>query len=126
MTTDNPRGPGEPLERISDIVHQKSRLTILAALNELGTSDFKSLKQITALTDGNLSRHLEVLEKAGLVVISKGFVGKRPRTQVILTDEGLRAFEDEVAIMKEFLKDVQAAQQSHETSPNPEPGYSAG
>ena len=126
MTTEKQKETVEPLERISDIVHQKSRLTILAALNESGTSDFKSLKQITALTDGNLSRHLEVLEKAGLVAISKAFVGKRPRTSVTLTHRGLRAFEDEVAIMQEFLKDVQAAQQKHATLGNPEPGYSAG
>ncbi|MDA8081058.1 MAG: transcriptional regulator [Actinomycetota bacterium] len=126
MTTEKQKETAEPLERISDIVHQKSRLTILAALNESGASDFKSLKQITALTDGNLSRHLEVLEKAGLVTISKGFVGKRPRTSVTLTHRGLRAFEDEVAIMKEFLKDVQEAQQKRTTLGNPEPGYSAG
>ena len=106
MTTEDRRGLGESLEKISDIVHQKSRLSILAALNASGTSDFKSLKQITALTDGNLSRHLEVLENAGLVTIAKGFVGKRPKTSVTITDEGLRAFEYEVAIMSTLVKDV--------------------
>ena len=126
MTIENVRNPSGPLERISDIVHQKSRLAILAALNESGTFGFKSLKQVTKLTDGNLSRHLEVLEKAGLVTITKTFVGKRPRTSIVLTNEGLRSLEDEVAIMQEFLEGVQAAQHKHATSRNLEPGYSAG
>jgi DNA-binding HxlR family transcriptional regulator len=126
MTTQNARNSSEPLERISDIVHQKSRLAILATLNESGTFGFNSLKQVTKLTDGNLSRHLEVLEKAGLVTITKTFVGKRPRTTITLTDEGLRSLKDEVAIMQEFLESVQAAQHKHATSQNPQPGYSAG
>ena len=109
MTMEGSRGAGESLEKISDIVHQKSRLSILAALNASGTSDFKSLKQVTALTDGNLSRHLEVLQNAGLVTIGKGFVGKRPKTSITITDEGLRAFEDEVAIMEKLLEDVREA-----------------
>ncbi len=109
MTIENSRGSGESLERISDIVHQKNRLSILAALNASGTSDFKSLKQITALTDGNLSRHLEVLENAGLVTISKAFVGRRPKTSVTITDQGLRAFLDEVAIMQRLVEDVREA-----------------
>lgn len=126
MTTENARNPGGSLERISDIVHQKSRLAILATLNESGTFGFNSLKEVTKLTDGNLSRHLEVLEKAGLVTITKTFVGKRPRTTITLTDEGLRSLKDEVAIMQEFLEGVQAAQNKHETSQNLKPGYSAG
>jgi len=126
MTTENARNPSGPLERISDIVHQKSRLAILATLNESGTFGFNSLKEVTKLTDGNLSRHLEVLEKAGLVTITKTFVGKRPRTSITLTNEGLRSLKDEVAIMQEFLEGVQAAQNKHETSQNLEPGYSAG
>jgi len=109
MTIEDSRGSGESLERISDIVHQKNRLSILAALNASGTSDFKSLKQTTALTDGNLSRHLEVLENAGLVTISKAFVGKRPKTSVTITDQGLRAFLDEVAIMQRLVEDVREA-----------------
>ena len=126
MTIENAKNPSEPLERISDIVHQKSRLAILATLNESGTYGFNSLKQVTKLTDGNLSRHLEVLEKAGLVTITKTFVGKRPRTTLTLTDEGLRSLENEVAIMQEFLEGVQAAQHKPERSQNPELGYSAG
>ena len=109
MTIEDSRGSGESLERISDIVHQKNRLSILAALNASGTADFKSLKQTTALTDGNLSRHLEVLENASLVTISKAFVGRRPKTSVTITDQGLRAFLDEVAIMQRLVEDVREA-----------------
>ncbi len=53
---------------------------------------FNELKQLCALTDGNLNRHLDVLFKAGLVQVIKGYEGRRPHTQCRLTPAGRRRF----------------------------------
>src|SRR3954449_5838298 len=50
------------------VIHEKARLGILTGL--LGRPDgllFNDLKALCALTDGNLSRHLAILQGAGLV-----------------------------------------------------------
>lgn len=77
-----------PSQLLDDVVHQRVRLGILTVLSEADAVDFGFLKETLGLTDGNLSRHLSVLEDAGLVAISKGFEGKRPRTWVKATREG--------------------------------------
>ncbi len=75
------------------IFHEKARLGIVTSL--IGHADgltFSDLKQLCALTDGNLSRHLQVLEEAGYIGIEKGFDGKRPRTHCRLTKGGRTRF----------------------------------
>lgn len=56
-----------PAQRLDDTVHQRVRLGILAVLSEASRADFGFLRDTLDLTDGNLSRHIAVLEQAGLV-----------------------------------------------------------
>ena len=69
-----------PALGFDDVVHQRTRLGILAVLAEATEADFTYLRKVLDLTDGNLGRHLEILESAGLITISKGYHGRRPRT----------------------------------------------
>jgi len=81
-----------PFERLADLdrlVHEPARLAILSALSACESADFLFLQRITGLSKGNLSSHVGRLEEAGLIVISKEFVGKTPRTTVGLTPTGL-------------------------------------
>jgi DNA-binding MarR family transcriptional regulator len=84
-------------------VHQRTRLGILAVLAEAGQADFPYLRQVLELTDGNLGRHLEILAEAGLVSIRKGRHQRRPRTWAMITGEGRRALDAELARMREML-----------------------
>lgn len=95
-----------PTTGLEDVVHQRARLGILAVLAEAGQADFAGLKQLLSLTDGNLSRHLSVLEEAGYVRTDKAFEGKRPRTTVVLTPAGRTAFEAEIASLEALLHSV--------------------
>ena len=79
------------------------RLGILAVLAEAPKADFGELRSILKLTDGNLSRHLTVLEEAGYVSQEKVFEKKRPKTWVSITKDGKRAFDDELAALKALL-----------------------
>jgi DNA-binding MarR family transcriptional regulator len=95
-----------PTTGLEDVVHQRARLGILAVLAEAGQADFAGLKQLLALTDGNLSRHLTVLEEAGYVRIDKVIEAKRTRTTVTLTPAGRDAFEAEIASLEALLHSV--------------------
>jgi len=90
-----------------EIIHQSTRLKIMSVLNAMPDGqglDFKRLKAIAQATDGNLGAHLMTLEKAGYVVIEKDFVGKRPRTQAVISAAGRRAY----ALHLQYLRDILA------------------
>ena len=69
-------------EGLDRVIHERARLSILTSLvtSPRGLT-FNDLKQLCALTDGNLSRHLSVLEKGKMVEISKGHEHNRPRSE---------------------------------------------
>ncbi len=91
------------------VMHEKARLSILASLaaNVEGLL-FTDLKELCALTDGNLSRHLAVLSDAGLVDVWKRAAGSRPRTLYRLTADGRRRFAAYIGVLERVVTDAQA------------------
>ena len=90
-----------------EIIHQSTRLKIMAALNALPHKEmleFVRLRAVSGATDGNLGAHLTTLERAGYVKIVKDFVGRKPRTRVGMTATGRRAFDNHVAYLREILE----------------------
>ena len=98
-----------PSQRLDDVVHQRVRLGILAVLAEADVADFGFLKDALSLTDGNLSRHLQVLEEAGFVKVSKTFEGRRPRTWISATRAGRAAFASELSALRELIAGAERA-----------------
>ncbi|MCK9486943.1 MAG: transcriptional regulator [Dehalococcoidia bacterium] len=98
-----------PSQRLDEVVHQRVRLGILAVLWEAQRADFAYLRETLGLTDGNLARHLRVLEEAGYVSSARVLDGRRPRTWVEATPAGIRAFEEEVQTLRELLPPVPPA-----------------
>lgn len=89
-----------------EVVHQTTRLRILAALDaepDAKPLDFSRLKSITETTDGNLGAHLATLEKAGYVSVEKEPAGKRFRTLVSITKTGRAAFLAHLAFLKAIV-----------------------
>jgi hypothetical protein len=84
----SPEPVTHPALDLDDAVHQKTRLALLTVVDEAQRADFPYLKRTLALTDGNLGRHLDVLAQQGLVHITKGYEGRRPRTWAAITPEG--------------------------------------
>ncbi|MGB8366442.1 MAG: winged helix-turn-helix domain-containing protein [Rhizomicrobium sp.] len=102
-------------EGLDRIFHEKARLGIVSSLaghaDGLGFSDLKSL---CSLTDGNLSRHLQVLEGAGYIHIKKDYDGKRPHTRCRLSAEGHTRFSEYLAALEQVLrKATKAARRAH-------------
>jgi DNA-binding MarR family transcriptional regulator len=91
---------------IDDVVHQRHRLGVMVVLAEAKRADFAYLKKVLELTDGNLGRHLQVLEKAGYVELDKVFENGKPRTWVTLTRSGRSALSDELDTMERFIRRV--------------------
>jgi hypothetical protein len=85
--------------------------------------EFGFLRTSLELTAGNLSQHLAVLEKAGLVEIEKGYAGKRGRTWIHLTPAGKKALHSEIAQLKRLIGQVEqtAAKGSADNGAWPQP-----
>jgi DNA-binding transcriptional ArsR family regulator len=103
------------LERI---IHEKARLGILTSLvaHPKGLL-FNDLKELCSLTDGNLSRHLQVLHEAGLVEVWKGVRKNRPQTLCRLTDEGRKRFLGYITVLENVVADALNAAKAAEAAP---------
>lgn len=78
--------------KIDDVIHGRLRLGVMAYLADAEVADFNELKAVLEVTQGNLSVQLRKLEDAAYVTIEKGFLGRKPRTQVRITASGRAAF----------------------------------
>ena len=97
-------------EGLDRLLHEKARLGILTSLAARADGIlFTDLKGLCNLTDGNLSRHLTVLQEAGLVDLHKGYRGRRPQTLCRLTDAGRKRYLDYIAVLESVLADAVAA-----------------
>ena len=115
--TDEGRFAYEGLERV---IHEKARLGVLTSLvaHPKGLV-FADLKRLCGLTDGNLSRHLQVLLEAGLVDILKGYEHNRPQTICMITAKGRRRLLSYLAVLQQVVQD--AAEASREVYSLAEP-----
>ncbi len=102
---------------LDDVVHQRVRLGILVIAHEARRVEFGFLRASLDLTPGNLSQHLTVLERAGLVKIEKGYEGKRGRTWIQLTPAGQQALHSEIDQLRLLIRQVEltAAAEAAET-----------
>ncbi len=103
---------GHPTNGIDETVHQRHRLGILTITAEAQRAEFGYLREVLGLTPGNLSKHLTVLEQAGMVEVEKGYTGRRPRTWVRITAQGRAALAAELAALANLLNQHQAGQQT--------------
>jgi DNA-binding MarR family transcriptional regulator len=78
--------------KIDEIIHGRLRLGVMAYLANAEVADFNELKSVLEVTQGNLSVQLRKLEEAEYVAIEKGYLGRKPRTQVRITPGGRKAF----------------------------------
>ena len=88
---------------IDEIIHGRVRLAVMAYLSGAGNADFRTLRERTGGTDGNLSVHLRKLEDAGYVSIDKRFEDRRPVTRATMTEAGRTAWIDYLDRMRALL-----------------------
>src|SRR5262245_14701816 len=94
-------------EGLDRVLHEKARLGIMTSLVTRPEGLlFSDLKRLCALTDGNLSRHLDVLREAGLVEVWKGFENRRPQTLCRLSPEGRQRFVAYLEELEQVIRDA--------------------
>lgn len=92
------------------VIHERARLSLLTSLARYPRGlRFNDLKTLCGLTDGNLSRHIQVLQEAGLVEVAKSFEQNRPQTTCQLTTEGHRRYVEYLAVLEQVVRDAAAA-----------------
>jgi len=92
------------------VIHERARLGVLTSLaaHPKGLR-FGDLKQLCGLTDGNLSRHMQVLQAARLIEVTKSVERNRPQTSIRLTVEGRRRFVGYLAVLEQVVRDAAVA-----------------
>ena len=102
------------------VIHEKARLSVLTSLVAHPKAlVFGDLKQMCGLTDGNLSRHLQVLEEAGLIAIEKGYDRNRPQTICRITVEGRKRYLDYLKVLEQVVRDAANAAKAGSAVPGP-------
>ena len=97
-------------EGLDRLLHEKARLGILTSLlTHAGGLRFNELKEQCSLTDGNLSRHLAILDEAGLITIFKGIEGNRSLTLCRITSEGRKRYTEYLAVLERVVTDAAGA-----------------
>jgi DNA-binding MarR family transcriptional regulator len=94
-------------EGLDRVIHERARLSVLTSLitHPKGLT-FGDLKQLCALTDGNLSRHLRVLEKGKMVEIVKGHDRNRPQTVCRITASGRKRYLEYLSTLEQVVRDA--------------------
>ena len=92
------------------LIHERARLSVLTSLitHTKGLA-FGELKQLCGLTDGNLSRHLQMLQEAALVEVWKSFKKNRPQTLVRITEAGRKRFAEYITVLESVVADAVSA-----------------
>ncbi len=109
-------------EGLDRVIHERARLSIVTSLiTNPKALTFGDLKQLCALTDGNLSRHLSVLEEAKMVQIVKGHDRNRPQTVCRITPSGRKRYLEYLSTLEQVVRDAAKG-----TKDEPEPGLLGG
>ena len=98
-------------EGLNRVIHERARLSLLTSLitNPKGLT-FNDLKQLCSLTDGNLSRHLQVLEKDKIIEIIKGQERNRPLTVCRITVSGRKRYLEYLSTLEQVVRDAAKAE----------------
>ena len=92
------------LKELDPLLHSQLRLGVMSILISTESAEFTFLKEKTNSTAGNLSVQLDKLSEAGYINVVKSFNGKKPLTTCNITKKGIKAFEDYVNSLKDYIK----------------------
>ncbi|GAA4265778.1 transcriptional regulator [Frondihabitans peucedani] len=91
-----------PRHRLSEILQNPVRFSIAAALDKAEKLSFREVRDAIEVSDSVLSKQVSLLEQAGYVIVQKGFVGKVPRTTLLLSTAGRAAWRAHLAALREI------------------------
>ena len=93
-----------PFDNLDKVLEHRARLQIISVLLANESSDFNSIKELLALTDGSLATHIKALEREKYISVIKSFVDRKPNTKYKATERGRSAFKKHLEAMEEVIK----------------------
>ncbi len=84
--------------------NNRVRLGIMSVLRVNEHLDFRSLKELLNVTDGNLASHLKALEKEQYIIVEKSFIDRKPNTRYLISTNGINAFNAHLEGLVSLLK----------------------
>ncbi len=88
---------------LDPILHSQLRLAVMSILISVKNADFIFIKEKTNATAGNLSVQIQKLKDAGYIEVIKEFKDNYPNTTCKITKVGVKAFEDYVKSLQQYL-----------------------
>lgn len=92
------------ITNLNKAFENRIRLGIMSVLMVNEDVDFKTMKELLNVSDGNLASHTTALEKAEYILITKRFIGKKPNTTYAVTKNGRKAFQDHLTALEFLLR----------------------
>lgn len=89
---------------LDPLLHSQLRLAVMSLLLGVDSAEFTFIKEKTNSTAGNLSIQLDKLSDAGYIKVTKSFRGKKPVTTCSITKTGIKAFENYVSALKNYIQ----------------------
>ena len=86
------------------LLHSQLRLAMISLLMVHEEVDFNQIKDITNATSGNISVQIKKLQDAGYIDVIKSFKNNYQNTSLRITNKGIKAFEDYVENLKQYIK----------------------
>lgn len=91
-------------KELDPLLHSQLRLAVMSLLLSVEQAEFTFIKEKTNATAGNLSVQLDKLSEAGYIDVTKSFKGKKPLTTCKITKKGIKAFEEYVNTLNQYIK----------------------
>lgn len=91
---------------LNKLFESRVRLGVMSILVVNDWVDFNTLKDMLEVTDGNLASHLSALEKNEYIIVSKQFVGRKPKTTYKATDLGINSFKKHLDMLERLIKNL--------------------
>ncbi|TXR55287.1 winged helix-turn-helix domain-containing protein [Quadrisphaera setariae] len=92
-----------PRHQLDDVIHSPVRLSVVSALSGVDRAEFGEVRDAVEVSDSVLSKQVAALEAAGYVEVTKGRVGRRPRTWLALTEDGRAALRAHLDALRALL-----------------------
>ena len=92
------------ITNINKAFDHRIRLGIMSVLMVNEFADFKTLKELLSVTDGNLASHTKALEKVAYIKVEKQFIGRKPNTRYSATPLGRLEFKKHIEALEQLIK----------------------
>lgn len=98
---------------LSPLLLDPTRLAIVSLLAATEWAEFGWVRDTVELSDSALSKQVTTLSKSGYLEVRKGYVGKRPRTWLNLSEAGHQSLRAHVAALQDIVEKSHQASDAH-------------